>query len=117
MRSTLKIKTRLMLTAAAVACLMAAGAAVALWSVREVQQQLEVILRTDARTATLAAQFSRRLADLGRQAQVTTAAAGQPNFQQELDRWNAAYATAGGDARRLRTWPRPVRRRVLSEPA
>ena len=96
MRSTLKIKTRLMLTAAAVACLMAAGAAVALWSVREVQQQLEVILRTDARTATFAAQFSRRLADLGRQAQVTTAAAGQPNFQQELDRWNAAYATAGG---------------------
>jgi methyl-accepting chemotaxis protein len=94
MRSTLKIKTRLMLTAAAVACLMAAGAAVALWSVREVQQQLEVILRTDARTATGAAQFSRRLADLGRQAQVTMTAAGQPGFQQELERWNTAYATA-----------------------
>ena len=94
MRSTLKIKTRLMLTAGAVALLMAAVATAALWSVREVHQHLETSLQTNARIATSAAQFARLAANLGRQGQVTLAAAAGPGYQKELDRWTNMDASA-----------------------
>src|SRR5262245_4992643 len=94
MRTTLEIKTRLMLTAGAVACLMAAVATAALWSVREVHQQLESSLQANARTATSAAQFARLAANLGRQGQLTLAAAAAPGYQKELDRWTAMDAAA-----------------------
>jgi hypothetical protein len=104
MRSTLKIKTRLMLTAAAVAGLMATGAAAALWSVHETQQHLGAVLRDDARTAAAAAQFTRRVSELGQQGQVALAAgpsAGQP----QLGGWNAAYAAAGAALAELDATP------------
>jgi methyl-accepting chemotaxis protein len=94
MRTTLKIKTRLMLTAGAVAVLMAAVAAAALWSVREVHKQLESALQANARTATSAAQFARLAANLGRQGQLTLNAVSAANAQQELDRWTAMDASA-----------------------
>ena len=94
MRSTLKIKTRLMLTAGAVALLMAAVATAALWSVREVHQHLETSLQTNARIATSAAQFARLAANLGRQGQVALAAAAGPGYQKELDRWTNMDASA-----------------------
>src|SRR5262245_42935210 len=105
MRSTLKIKTRLGLTAGIVACLLALMASVALWSVREVQHQLEAGLRSAARTAASAAQFGRRAADLGRQGQVTLEAARVTGFEKELDRWNAAYAAAGQGLAELEATP------------
>src|SRR5262245_16778455 len=94
MRTTLKIKTRLMVTAGAVACLMAAVATAALWSVREVHQQLETSLQANARIATSAAQFARLAANLGRQGQLALAAAGGPGAQKELERWTAMDASA-----------------------
>jgi methyl-accepting chemotaxis protein len=94
MRTTLKIKTRLMLTAGAVACLMAAIATVALWSVREVQQQLDDVLRANARTATAAAQFARLGANLGRQGQLTLEAARTPEYPRQYERWQAMDASA-----------------------
>jgi hypothetical protein len=94
MRRTLKIKTRLMLTAGAVAALMAAVATAALWSVRDVHQQLETSLQANARTATSAAQFARLAANLGRQGQLTLTAAATPATQKEQDRWTAMDASA-----------------------
>ena len=96
MRTTLKIKTRLMLTAVAVAALMAAVATAALWSVREVHHQLETSLQANARTATSAAQFARLAANLGRQGQLTLTAATSPNAQKEHERWTAMDAAANG---------------------
>ena len=87
MRTTLKIKTRLMVTAGAVAVLMAAVAVAALWSVREVHQQLETSLQANARVATSAAQFARLAANLGRQGQIALAAAAGPSAQKELQSW------------------------------
>ena len=105
MRSTLRIKTRLGLTAGIVACLLALMASVALWSVREVQHQLEAGLRSAARTAASAAQFGRRAADLGRQGQVTLEAARVTGVEKELERWNAAYAAAGQELAELEATP------------
>ncbi len=104
MRSTLKIKMRLVLTAAAVACLMTAGATAALWSVHEAQQQLGLVLRNDSRTATAAAQFARRVSELGQQGQITLAA-GPPGFEKQLERWHAAYAAAGAGLSELEASP------------
>jgi len=94
MRSTLKIKTRLMLTAGAVALLMAAVATAALWSVREVHQHLETSLQTNARIATSSAQFARLAANLGRQGQATLSAAAGAGYQKELERWTNMDAAA-----------------------
>ena len=94
MRTTLKIKTRLMLTAGAVAALMAGVATAALWSVREVHHQLETSLQANARTATSAAQFARLAANLGRQGQLTLTAATTLGAQKEQDRWTAMDASA-----------------------
>jgi len=107
MRSTLRIKTRLGLTAGIVACLLALMASVALWSVREVQHQLEAGLRSAARTAASAAQFGRRAADLGRQGQVTLEAARVTGVEKELERWNAAYAARrpASSTAAIQTWP------------
>ena len=94
MRSTLKIKTRLVLTAAAVACLMGIEATAALWSIHEAQQQLGLVLRNDSSTATAAAQFAQRVRELGQQGQVTLAG-GPPALEKQLERWSAATAAAG----------------------
>jgi methyl-accepting chemotaxis protein len=95
MRSTLKIKTRLLLTAAAVASLLTAGTLVALWSVRDAQQQIQYGLREDTRTATAAAQFARRVSELGRKGESVLLRAGTPAVTEEVEGWKQAYASTG----------------------
>jgi twitching motility protein PilJ len=95
MRSTLTIKSRLVLTAAAVAGLLAAGAAVTLWSVRDAQRQLQQMLREDTRMAAVSAQFARRVSEVGRQGEMALERAGTPPGQEDVERWKQAYASAG----------------------
>ncbi len=95
MRRTLKIKTRLMLIAAAVAILLTAAAGVALWSGRGVRQQLQQTMREDVQTAAAATQLAARVSDVGRRAHLVLVSAGTPAGDEDLVQWKRATGTAG----------------------
>src|SRR5215831_20761013 len=103
MRSTLTIKTRLLVTAAAVAGVMAIGAAAGLWSAYQTQQQLGAVAQNDVRTSAAAAQFMRRVSELGQQGQLALAAG--PSALEAQPGWNAAYAAAGAALTELEATP------------
>jgi methyl-accepting chemotaxis protein len=103
MRRTLKIKTRLVLIAAAVALLLAAAAGVALWSGRGVRQQLQQTMREDVQTAAAATQLAARVSDVERRAHLVLVSAGTPAGEEDLAQWKRATASAGAAISGLET--------------
>src|SRR5512142_2210407 len=100
MRSTLKIKTRLLLTVALVTATLAVGSGIALWRVGAVGTEVGRLVREDTRAARAATQLAARVADLGRyeRAVMLDVARAHP-IDQDLQLWQTAWRQAGEQLR------------------
>ena len=90
----MKIRTRLLLTVAAVAAMLAAATGMALWSIRTVDQQARQLVRKDAQMAGASAQFALHIADMVRYERTffLDDAPRSKEAQAQVQGWNTAYA-------------------------
>ncbi len=97
MRSkNLKIRSRLLLTVAVVAVMLAGGTAAGLWSIRTVDQQARQLVHKDAQMAGAAAQFALHVAELVR-FERTFFLDDAPRSREamaQLQNWRTAHAAA-----------------------
>jgi methyl-accepting chemotaxis protein len=96
MGTTLKIKTRLLLTVGFVAAILAASSGVAYWRLGALDQRVQQTVRGDARQTEELAQFVLRLGDLGRHEReyLLDASRSRP-VSDDLQAWKLASAAAG----------------------
>ncbi|HSL20999.1 MAG TPA: HAMP domain-containing methyl-accepting chemotaxis protein [Vicinamibacterales bacterium] len=97
MRSkNLKIRSRLLITLAVVAVMLAAGTVMGLWSVRTVDQQARQLVHKDAQMAGAAAQFALHVAELVRYERTffLDDAPRSREAMAQLQNWRAAYGQA-----------------------
>jgi twitching motility protein PilJ len=92
----MKIRTRLLLTVAAVAAMLAAATGMALVSIRTVDQQARQLVRKDAQMAGASAQFALHVADMVRYERTffLDDAPRSKEAQTQVQGWNTAYAVA-----------------------
>lgn len=90
------IRTRLLLTVGSVAVILVAVAAIALWSVRAVDQQTRQLVQKDAHMAGAAAQFALQVAELVRYERTffLNDAPRSREAAQDLENWRQADARA-----------------------
>jgi twitching motility protein PilJ len=90
----MKIRTRLLLTVAAVAAMLAAATGMALVSIRTVDQQARQLVRKDAQMAGASAQFALHVADMVRYERTffLDDAPRSREAQVQVQGWNTAYA-------------------------
>ncbi len=91
----MKIRTRLLLTVAATAAMLAAATGIALVSIRTVDQQARQLVRKDAQMAGASAQFALHVADMVRYERTffLDDAPRSREAQSQVQGWNAAYAS------------------------
>ncbi len=106
MRSTLKIKTRLLLTVAFVTATLAIGSGLALWRVGTVGTEVRRLVRDDIRAARGAAELAVRVADLGRyeRAVLLDIARAHPG-DENRQRWQATLRQAAEQLKAVETQP------------